>query len=343
MKAAEWEKQSREEAPPTAQEGPAGQFQPVDWEKLLNGPIKPPEWLLWPIVERGQLASLYSAPKQGKSLLALEMAAAAAAGNPYFGRRAHDPVDVLYLDQENTETDLRERLTDMGYSPRDLQRLTYLSFPPVPPLDTPNGGKQVMELAARFMPDLMVFDTLSKFIEGDENEAKTWNRFYRHTALPLRRNHVAALWIDHTGKDTAKGARGSIAKAADVDAAFSLTYEPRKGTRTLKREHSRNGHAPEKVVLTVHTDPLRHAAMTATGQVQHASTERLIAELDRLGVPNDTGSPTAGKELRRKGIQCSSEYLRDAVAHRKKRLEEGGRDTPKTDTPRPPLSATPCT
>lgn len=343
MKAAEWEKQSREEAPPTAQEGPAGQFQPVDWEKLLNGPIKPPEWLLWPLVERGQLASLYSAPKQGKSLLALEMAAAAAAGNPYFGRRANDPVDVLYLDQENTETDLRERLNDMGYSPRDLQRLTYLSFPPVPPLDTQNGGKQVAELAARFMPDLMVFDTLSKFIEGDENEAATWGRFYRYTALPLRRNGIAALWIDHTGKDAAKGARGSIAKAADVDTAFSLTYEPRKGTRTLKREHSRNGHAPEQVVLTVNMDPLRHAAITATESTQHAAIERLIAELDRLGLPNDTGGRKARTAFTEAGVKYSTEYLQVAIRERKKRLEEGGRDTPKTDTPRPHLSATPCT
>lgn len=271
------------------------------------------------------------------------MAAAAAAGNPYFGRHANDPVDVLYLDQENTETDLRERLTDMGYSPRDLQRLTYLSFPPVAPLDTPNGGKQVMELAARFMPDLMVFDTLSKFIEGDENEAKTWSRFYNHTALPLRRNHVAALWIDHTGKDATKGARGSIAKSADVDVAFSLTYEPRKGTRTLKREHTRNSHAPEKVVLTVHTDPLRHAAMTATGQAQHDSTERLIAELDRLGLPNDTGGRKARAAFTEAGVKYSTEHLHAAVRERKKRPEEGGRDTPKTDTPRPPLSATPCT
>ena len=343
MKAAEWEKQSREEAPPTVQDGPAGQFQPVDWEKLLNGPIKPPEWLLWPLVERGQLASLYSAPKQGKSLLALEMAAAAAAGNPYFGRRANDPVDVLYLDQENTETDLRERLTDMGYSPRDLQHLTYLSFPPVPPLDTSDGGKKFAELVARFRPDLVVLDTLSKFVEGDENESKTWTRFYQHTALRLKSQRIAGLWIDHTGKDAAKGARGSIAKAADVDTAFSLTYEPRKGTRTLKREHSRNGHAPERVVLTVNMDPLRHAAMTATESTQHAPTERAIAELDRLGLPNDTGARKARKALTDEGVKCSNEHLRAAVKERQRRLEEGGRDTPKTDTPRPQLSATPCT
>jgi hypothetical protein len=293
-------------------------FAPLDLVDLLSGPPPAEDWLIWPLIERGQLVSLYSAPKVGKSLVMLDLVTRAVTGQPLLDRVRRDPIRVLYIDAENSHKDLRKRLTDMHVDPSTLGNLAYVSFPPLLPLDTSIGALQLQEIAKKHQPDLVIIDTVSRFINGDENDSSTWLDMYRLALAPLKGQGTAVLRLDHSGKDEDRGSRGSSAKDGDVDSVWKLTYDEAKKTRTLKRDRTRTGAGPEHVVLDVKTQPLRHERTSildyAADPVSH-----LVRKLDEHGVPAEWGKDRAGQVLKDKGQGYRTANLVEAQKVRRER------------------------
>ena len=111
----------------------ARDVQPLDWAAFWATDVTPEEWVVHPIVPARRQVAIYSPAKSGKSLLALEIAAAVAAGRSVLGRDPETPQSVIYFDFEMTEDDVRERLVDLGYGPDDdLSRLAYYQLPSLP-------------------------------------------------------------------------------------------------------------------------------------------------------------------------------------------------------------------
>jgi hypothetical protein len=181
------------------------------------------EWLVEPLIPAHGLVALYSPPKAGKSLLMLELAVGIATGRDVLGAKVSHPRRVLYVDMENDpKRDIRERLDAMGVGPEDLDNLVYLSFPVLAPLDTERGGAELLAAAVAYQCELVILDTVSRTVAGDENENDTWLAFYRYTGLVLKRAGIAMVRLDHAGKDVTKGQRGGSAKSGDVDAVWRL-------------------------------------------------------------------------------------------------------------------------
>ena len=264
----------------------AEEFPQLDFHQLLNEAPEEPEWLVEDMLLRGRNYAVVAAAKAGKSLLMLDLACALAAGRSALGGAPQVPQHVVYLDIENTNDDISERIRDLGYEAHEIQKhLHYLSFPALAALDTPGGGKQVDAIARHYGADLVIVDTLSRVVSGDENEAHTYQAFYRHSVLPLKRRGVSVVRLDHLGKDTTKGARGSSAKADDVDAVWLLVSDAKAGRVTLELERQRSRHHPDRIVLDRKAEPLRHVPNTAlperAGRVEDA------LEAVRLGAGQD--------------------------------------------------------
>ena len=246
-----------------------------------------------------------------------EIAAALAAGRAVLGNPARASLHVLYIDRENAAKMVRERLDGMGYGPTDLGRLHYLSFPSLHALDTLRGGAQLLEIARRHAVQVVVIDTTSRVIEGEENNADTFKALYRHAIMPLKAEGIAVLRIDHAGKDLERGARGSSAKNDDVDAVWLLSK--RTETRLdLRRTHNRTGHGADLVELVRQVDPhLSHVVTGGTSTVDAVVLE-LVAELDRLGVAPAAGRDAARGALRMAGQTVANGTLAKALAYRKR-------------------------
>lgn len=297
---------------------------PLCWAEVMDGEPEPEDWLIWPLVERGKSVSLYSLAKAGKSLLVLELVAAAVSGKPALGRPGRAPIRVLYLDQENTAVDLRERLEAMDVRPEELDGLVYLSFPAIEPLTTARGGATLAALVEEHRPDLIVLDTVSRFIDGPENDSDTWHALELHTLRGLKRAGIAVLRLDHAGKEVERGERGSSAKNSDVDASWSLTHETQRGTRTLTRRITRNGHGPTTVLLSIEAGPLRHTPTGGTGEHPVDAAERL---LDELSFPEYAGVNPAYERVKEAAKRAGTKpLLREAVKAAQKRRQERGGD-----------------
>ena len=293
----------------------------VNWNDLFNKPRTPTEWLARPLLASGRVTLLYSPGKTGKSLIAMEIAAGLATGTPVFGGQTRDAMNVLYIDQEMTEEDWLERLTDMGYKPGDAQFLTDHLFlaqlQAWPPMDTFAGGAMVAATAEQTKARAVIIDTASKVIAGEENSNDTQQAFYRNTVVPLKRTGVAVLVLDHTGKDIERGARGGSAKTDNVDLAFELLIRG-KDTLSLKNTHARFRDAAleDKVTyLKRITDPeLRHHVENVD-QHNEDVIEICLAAIRRLAPLRGTSARQVLTDLKNDGkgwqkATCDEAYRR---------------------------------
>lgn len=273
-------------------------IEPVDWTGLWNEGETNEEWLAEPLIPRGRQVAVYSPAKLGKSLLALDMAAAMAAGRPVLGFPAGTPVTVLYLDLEMTRGDLRERLDDLGYGPgENLSRLVYFQLPSLPSLDTDRGGQVLDALVAKYRPELVIIDTLGRVVDASEDRSDTYLKFYRCSGRRLKEQGVSLLRLDHAGKDIARGQRGSSAKVDDVDVVFRLAMVENKVV--LTRTHSRVSWVPQTIALVRETEPnLRHVLAEGAWPESRAEVARI---LDELAVPIDASVSMATRALKLAG------------------------------------------
>lgn len=290
-------------------------FPEIDWHTAWSRTPEEIDWLVEPVIERGRLYSMYSPAKVGKSLITLEMMAGLATGHPIFGNPARDPMSVLYIDMENAEEDLVERLSAFGYGPDDLANLHYLSFPTLSALDSYAGGQQLLAAAIHYRAEVIVIDTLSRVIGGKENDSDTFAALYRNALAPLKGRKITVIRLDHAGKNEEQGQRASSAKATDVDVVWKLS-KTGQTTFTLHRETTRNNHSPEFVQLTRRFSPLRHEITQETGLDPAVSA--VVDLLAEHKVPLETGKPKCRAILSTLNHQCSNATLEAAIRHRKK-------------------------
>jgi hypothetical protein len=287
----------------------ASRYAPVNWEKAWEEQPDEVEWLVEPFIEAGTLNAMFAKPGTGKSLLALEWALRLVRGGH----------TVVYLDDENRITDIVERLQAMGSTPSELDQLLLYSFAGLPPLDTPAGGVHLLSLAVATGAVMVVIDTTSRMIAGSENDSDTFLGLYMHSMKPLKARGVAVLRLDHPGKDSERGQRGSSAKDGDVDAIYNL-LEIQPGRKYgIRREKTRSGHGGTKgevIEITREYAPVRHVWTVRTGAPKITPLGQLCGQLSAL-VPLSAGRDACRTALKRAGITASNDLLTEVIKHRK--------------------------
>ena len=274
----------------------------TDWKKAWSQQPEEIRWLFHPFLEYSTANAMYSDAGIGKSLVSLELSASIA-------RTEH----VLYIDSENRQIDHVERLGDMGYTPEKLTRLWMLSFPDLPPLDTREGGDVLLRLAKKVCAALVVIDTTMRYVEGKENASDTFNEMYKHTMLPLKGAGICSLRLDHEGKDTSKGQRGSSAKRGAEDTVWRLTHPQQGANRWLLIEIDRARHCPEQIRLEIITDPyFGHAWHPDKGYVPSGGLDDR-RKLEKAGVTADMTVREAREALKDSGLGMDNKRLSSAL------------------------------
>jgi hypothetical protein len=194
-------------------------------------------WAIPELLPTG-LTILAGRPKLGKSYLALQIAQAVAAGGVALGQRVQAG-PVLYLALEDPGRRLKERMIqqhwDMGL-PADFMilgqfedQVGYLQ----------NGGGE--RLAARIADAryrLVVIDTLSKAMAGDQLDMEAMNLAFAPVQRMSHDLNCATLIVDHHRKPGMVGnlvddVMGSTAKAASADTVWGLYRERGKAGAKL--------------------------------------------------------------------------------------------------------------
>lgn len=316
--------------------GLAERFPRTDWHALWADESVE-EWLHQPLVGRARSVVIYSPPKVGKSLLALELAVSLVTGVTWLDSTPPRRLRVLLLDFENSpRDDLRVRLRAMGVRPDDLAELVLLSFPAMAGLDTVRGSQELLAIVELWQPDLVMVDTVSRVIQGEENSNDTWLQIYRLVGLPLKALGIAVLRLDHSGKDEAKGMRGGSAKYGDVDAVWRLSEVVRDKRYRLECTQSRMAIAQGQRVLDLErrAEPLQHVLL---GQRDLSPYDAKVAEAvgmaDSEGLPNGASSGDVERVCRARGGRWATDVYREAA--RLRRARNGGQAVDKPDLSTP--------
>jgi len=287
----------------------------LDWNAFFAHEPTEGEWVFPDVLARGRGHAIYAQHKQGKSLLALWIAVQLAGGP--------EPFVVCYLDFEMSEVDLRERLEDMGYGPQsDLSRLRYGLLPTLPPLDTAEGAAALIGVLDRVQterPDhhlVVIVDSIGRAVCGEESSADTIRGFYAHTGIELKRRGCTWLRLDHAGKESARGQRGTSAKGDDVDLVWKLT-KTENGVQ-LQRELARMSWAPERVTFKATDSPLSYVRLACE---LPAGTDEVAYWLDKHGVALDATYTVARKALSEHGVPKRKSLVLHALRYRRERLE----------------------
>ena len=222
----------------------------------LRAPIPdaPPALIhqVWP---KGGSITISAKEGQGKSYLALYMAICLALGRECVGTPAGKPQKVLYVDREMDLAELKTRCEVFGTTLEELaDSECFFYSEPVGPvaIDDIPWATALLHLADDYGIEVLIIDTMSKVIGGDENDNGTYQKLHTLTSQPLKQRGVSVLMLDHLGHQGLKG-RGASAKGQNVDVPWTLTLKGSPGSTvlSLKRTKTRMPSlGPEEVTLT---------------------------------------------------------------------------------------------
>ncbi|MEU4558479.1 AAA family ATPase [Actinoplanes sp. NPDC023936] len=275
-------------------------FPEIDWDEAFAIDFSQMDWLPGRFMERGQQVTVVGDGKVGKSLFLLDWVVRAVTGRAFLGDDPRPPIRVLYFDRENSLRDIVTRARALGASPDDLRgRLMYRQFPRFSGAldESSTAAREFLGIVDAVMPDVVILDTASRFIAGKENDADTWLQLYQLIHAPLKARGVACVRLDHFGKDSDRGSRGSSAKTQDVDHVWEMRrVDERKQllgdvervatTISMRRTHTRSGLGEDEFTI-VRRGEKRRGGMWLDGRTGHQLAEAgaldsIRAEVDRI-------------------------------------------------------------
>jgi hypothetical protein len=222
----------------------------------------------------------------GKTMLALNLAFHCAAGRDFLGLSVPRALRVLFLEAEGNRKLFQERIAtaadNLGIPIEGLP-----IFLARRPDQFQIGGKELRRTLEQIQPDLIIFDTIGYFYDGDENSNTDWKRFVSKPLRILARDYGTAFFlIQHLGKpnEIREGKhriRGGSAQSGDSDTTLTLEKSKTRPEtdRVLKFEKIKNGPRREPSVL--HFDEGK-ALFTLTDADAVAALKPKLVEVQRI-------------------------------------------------------------
>jgi hypothetical protein len=211
------------------------------------------------------------------------------------------------------------------------KHLHYYQLIDLPPRNEREGGQLLEAIVKHNDAALVVIDTLSAVVEGDETATDTYTGLWRHTERRFKRLGITYIRLDHLGKDATRGSRGSSAKEDKLDIVWQLTQNV-GGSLTFTRTKGRQPWIPETVTVsrTTTNGILTHETPVAFAEQWLVD---LVYQIDELGLPEDAGIPTVQKNLRDSGNGRRRADIAKAVRFRKRRQQGVPRNPEHLGTP----------
>lgn len=219
----------------TAPEPKPDVFETYNLDYLKNMP--PVEWLLDGILTRHGFAVLYGAPGIGKSFMSIDWALCIAYGQEWHGRAVKQNA-VLVIAAEGVGGLGKRVKAWQAHSDQHGDAPFYVLPMAVKLLDQQELDK-LLRTIDNFKQEfsLIVIDTVARTLAStgsDENDATAMGQFGEMCGVIQRHADCAVLAVHHSGKDAARGMRGSSSLLGLSDTVLALSSS--EGRVTLKME-----------------------------------------------------------------------------------------------------------
>lgn len=181
----------------------------------LSKPPAPVDWLVEGLIAAPDITVLYGDGGTSKSLFQQALAVAIVQGRETFlNLPLHKKGRVLYIDEENPEDVVRQRLAKLGLTAADWEDLYYVWYGGVRLDSEPD---KFFDAVSEFQPEIVFLDSFSRLQTAGENDVDEMNQIFNDAIYPVSRKlGVPVVALHHANK--AGGVRGSTAirNAADL-------------------------------------------------------------------------------------------------------------------------------
>lgn len=249
-------------------------------DELFQLELPERDWAVEELLPLGHAGLLSAREKAGKGLLAIDLCASVALGEPFLGRATRQG-PAIYAAAEEHIRDIRDRISLRVGTRRDAP-LSVLSLDGStgPRLDLADldNMQGLFDLVARVKPVLLVLDVLRELHDRAEDSADEMGPLLRPLRQLAHASNTALLVTHHKAK--AGHFRGSTAIKAAFDFEWSLTGEAGEGplTGTLRVE---GRHGPRLALRVRFGEEGRWELGPGEGSVLPA-TERILRYLGRV-------------------------------------------------------------
>lgn len=190
-------------------------------------------WLVDQLLPVEALGTLYGAPGVGKTFVALDLAMRVASGMPWHGHDVDAPGKVVYVNSEGGDRTSAMRMRAWmeehnGQAPPDFYMWAGA-------LALGRGMVEDQKALVEWCRNelggvrMVVIDTLNRNFVGDENSTEDMTAFVAAADWIRRELGCVVLVVHHSGKDAAKGLRGSSAWLGAVDAVIEVARDKDAG------------------------------------------------------------------------------------------------------------------
>lgn len=193
--------------------------------------LKPIDWLVRGYVEANSLALVFGEPGHGKSFLALDWAASVATGTAWHGNPTKQGAVFLVAGEGHNGIARRLKAWELARGVPLKGAPLFVSHAAASLADWESAREVVAAVEAHARetgqtPALILVDTLSRNLgAADENSSADMAAFVRHLDAMRQHWQATVCVVHHSGKDSAKGARGSTVLKGAVDAEYRVAKD----------------------------------------------------------------------------------------------------------------------
>lgn len=279
------------------------------FKDLSTGDYTPPPYVVKGLLSQRSHAVVFGPPKQGKSANVMDLALHVSAGRPWRGHRVRQGA-VLYLAFEGVGgIEGRVRAWGRQYNAPDELPFYAVSanYNLADKADRAALGADVRTALGDVKPVLLVVDTVARALarmQGDENSAKDMGILNDAIGALIAHSEACVLLIHHSGKNAARGARGSNSLLAAVDTEIEISDGTMRVTAQRDLPPSEpTGFSCLPVVVGVDAEGDEITSVVAI-EVEAPKTERILGNarlafdaLCRLSPNNAPVSPERWSEV----------------------------------------------
>jgi hypothetical protein len=213
----------------------------VTLKELLAEGIPIIKWRVFPLVPASGITMVVGDPESCKTWFSMLLSLCCSAGADFLNTYATEKCSVLYVDKENGKVALHNRLARLKYG--HGFEYDFGDFFTATDIEFKLDGPEVMQMLSSFIRKhnvkLVVFDSIVRFLDGDENSANDVSRLFQSLkTITATHEDLSFVYIHHRPK-SGIAARGSGDFLAAPDVSIQLTSKNDKSVAVslLKNRH----------------------------------------------------------------------------------------------------------
>jgi hypothetical protein len=285
-------------------------FRPLALEELVSE-LREPAWIIPELIPERSTVQVLGKQKSFKTFLTLDLALGIASGRETFG---HRPVEcpVVYAVGENASAFGLRHIPAWRIARDTPESFPFYTVPAVPRAIFPDECKELIaEIQKRgIAPGVVVIDTATRALRGlDENSAKDMGMFSECCDFIKKELNCTVIAIRHTGKDQARGGRGSNVIEGDFDTlieverheksmAVAVTVKDQRNAQEREKPYTFEGRPIGQSLVFFPTSEAQHSQLTRTEHVYTRKTiGKALSSLGAFGREHAVPTPVVAAEI----------------------------------------------